>query len=76
VDGEPILWVEFKPQVRMDQKQIIRELIELGSTHPQASRIRIYQFLKSFPTDVRHNSKIIREWLAEMAKVRLARTLH
>ncbi len=73
VDGEPVLWVELKPRVRADRKQVIRELMELGSAHPQASRIHTFLFLKSFPTDVRHNSKIIRERLAEMARSMLGK---
>lgn len=74
VDGEPVLWVELEPHARQtDRKQVRRELIDLGGAHPQAAQIKTFLFLKSFPTDTRHNSKIIREKLAHMANKRTAR---
>lgn len=74
VEGEPVLWVELEPRARQaDRKKIIRELTALGQDHPQAAHIRTFLFLRRFPTDVRHNSKILRERLARMAKDRLNR---
>ena len=74
VDGEPVLWVELEPRARLtDRKRIVRELTALGQDHPQAAHIRTFLFLRRFPTDVRHNSKILRERLAHMAKDRLNR---
>jgi len=67
VEGEPVLWVELEKGVRTDKKKIIAELKMLAQNHPQAARIRTFLFLKKFPTDVRHNSKIIREKLASLA---------
>jgi hypothetical protein len=49
------------------QDTIRQELIALAKDHPQASRIKDFLFMKKFPTDVRHNSKIIREELAKRA---------
>lgn len=69
VDGEPVLWIE--PEVRArhaDKETIRRELMELGKIHPQAAQIKSFLFAKKFPTDIRHNSKIIRETLAARAK--------
>jgi len=68
VDGEPVLWVELKKGVRANKDKIKNELIELAKAHPQAVKIKVFLFMKKFPTDVRHNSKIIREELAARAK--------
>lgn len=67
VDQEPVLWVELKQGVTK-QAKIRQELIELGKIHSQASKIKSFLFMKKFPTDVRHNSKIIREELKRLAK--------
>jgi acyl-coenzyme A synthetase/AMP-(fatty) acid ligase len=71
VDGVPVLWVELQKGVRANKDTIKRELMELAKDHPQASKIKDFLFMKKFPTDVRHNSKIIREELAELAKRQL-----
>ena len=67
VNCEPVLWVELKRAMK-NKDTIRRELIGLAKDHPQASRIRTFLFMKKFPTDVRHNSKIIREQLAIAAQ--------
>ena len=67
VDGEPMLWVELQKGVKTRKEKIIAELKALAAAHPQSSRIRTFLFIKKFPTDVRHNSKIIREKLTELA---------
>lgn len=69
VKKEPVLWIQPKPG-KVNQDTIKRELIELASNHPQASKIKIFLFMKKFPTDVRHNSKIIREELTTLAEKR------
>jgi hypothetical protein len=46
--------------------------MELAKDHPQASKIKTFLFMKKFPTDVRHNSKIIREQLTLLAEKRLS----
>ncbi len=61
VNKEPVLWVELEQNA--DKEKIKRELMDLAKDHPQASKIKIFLFMKKFPTDVRHNSKIIREEL-------------
>ncbi len=65
LDQEPILWVQATGKVNQDT--ISNELMELARNHPQASRIKTFLFMKKFPTDVRHNSKIIREELTARA---------
>ncbi len=67
VKGEPVLWVELEKGVRVNKDRIKNELTELAKHHPQASKIKDFLFMKKFPTDVRHNSKIIREQLAKLA---------
>jgi len=67
VDGEPVLWIELQKGVRANKERVIVELQTLAASHPQASRIQTFLFIKKFPTDVRHNSKIIREKLTELA---------
>lgn len=66
VDGEPVLWVELEKGAKAKGK-IVEELKTLAASHPQASRIQKFLFIKKFPTDVRHNSKIIREKLTKLA---------
>ena len=68
VDGTPVLWVELKIDTKKNKDKIKQELINMTKHHPQASKIKVFLFMKKFPTDVRHNSKIIREKLAVMAK--------
>jgi acyl-CoA synthetase (AMP-forming)/AMP-acid ligase II len=69
VNKEPVLWIELAKNG--DKEKIERELIGLAEDHPQASKIKTFLFMKKFPTDVRHNSKIIRERLTLLAEKRL-----
>ncbi len=59
-------WSSDTPQAKTQDK-IKTELMELAKEHPQASKIKDFLFMKQFPTDVRHNSKIVREQLAKLA---------
>ena len=72
VKSKPILWVELEKDFQTNQDKIKSELIELSKEHPQASQIKVFLFMKKFPTDVRHNSKIIREELTVLAEKRFA----
>jgi olefin beta-lactone synthetase len=70
VHHEPILWVQ--PNSGMSNQDTIKqELIELGKPHRQAAQVKTFLFMKHFPTDVRHNSKIIREDLTLLAQKRI-----
>ena len=72
VNNEPVLWVQLEVQARnADKAKIKQGLLALGAKHERAIHIRTFLFLKTFPTDVRHNSKIIREQLAMLAQKRL-----
>ena len=72
VKDEPVLWVELKNDTKENKDKIRPELTELAKPHPQASKIKVFLFMKKFPTDVRHNSKIIREELTMLAEKRLS----
>jgi olefin beta-lactone synthetase len=71
VNQEPVLWVQVHA-AKVNQDTIRRELIKLAKDHPQACHIKKFLFMKKFPTDVRHNSKIIREELKLLAEKRLS----
>ena len=69
---EPVLWVELNAAARGADRNTLRaELFELAKAYPPARFIKKILFHPAFPTDVRHNSKIIREKLAELARGRL-----
>jgi hypothetical protein len=70
VNRNPVLWVELKSETK-NKDTIKRELTEMAKHHSQASKIETFLFMKKFPTDVRHNSKIIREQLTLLAKHKL-----
>ena len=70
VNKEPVLWIELAQNA--DKEKIKNELMSLAKDHLQASKIKTFLFMKKFPTDVRHNSKIIREQLTLLAEKRLA----
>jgi acyl-coenzyme A synthetase/AMP-(fatty) acid ligase len=71
VDGRPVLWVELEGNSNANKDKIKQELIEMAKHHPQASKMESFLFMKKFPTDARHNSKIIREQLTLLAEERL-----
>lgn len=72
INREPVLWVEVERRAGSNKDKIIGELREMAKSHRQASQIETFLFLKRLPTDVRHNSKIIREELKMLAEKRLA----
>lgn len=49
------------------RKKIIQELKELGSLYPHTKNIEDFFFSDAFPVDIRHNIKIDRKKLSEMA---------
>jgi acyl-CoA synthetase (AMP-forming)/AMP-acid ligase II len=73
VNNEPVLWIQPGAQAcTVDKAKIKQELLALGAKHEQAADIKTFLFLTRFPTDVRHNSKIIREKLTMLAQKRRA----
>jgi acyl-CoA synthetase (AMP-forming)/AMP-acid ligase II len=69
----PVICVE--PVVRLSRKDrhaLERDLLERGGSFSHTSAIRTILFHRSFPVDVRHNSKIFREKLAIWASRKLS----
>ena len=67
-ETEAWLWVELYPSAStMDKNQLKSELFEMAKSHEITGTITNILFHPAFPTDVRHNSKIIREKLAREA---------
>ena len=58
-----------------EKKRITEELLELGAAHGRTRDIHHFLYLKSFPVDARHNSKIRREELAVWATAKLGRRI-
>lgn len=70
----PVLCVELKKSlVEPDTEAIRTELYALGAEYPMSSCICKILFHSGFPTDIRHNSKIVREKLAIWAQEKLTR---
>ena len=70
---EPVLWVELEPSAKAADKNRLRaELLQLAAEHPATRPVQTILFHPDFPTDVRHNSKIIREKLARQAQRKLS----
>lgn len=64
----PVLCVELEEATRgASQDRIRRELLEMGAKYPQTQGIQAIFFVEKFPVDIRHNSKIFREKLADWA---------
>ncbi|WP_457553232.1 fatty acid CoA ligase family protein [Desulfobacula sp.] len=66
----PVVFIE--PCIKITNKKIfVKELLDLGKTNPLTANIKHIFIEKTFPVDIRHNSKIFREKLAIKAKKRL-----
>ena len=61
---KPVICIELEKRGRKKNKQkIIEELLELGQESVITQGIDTVIFHKTFPVDIRHNSKIFREKL-------------
>ena len=72
--GEVVPTICIEPTRRLDRGErarITRELLERAAAFPHTRLIKTILFHRSFPVDVRHNSKIFRERLAVWASRRL-----
>ena len=68
----PVICIELEPDDGGgDKKSLKRELLELAKGTPITESIETLLFHKAFPVDIRHNSKIFREKLAEWAAKKL-----
>lgn len=79
-DGKkrPVLCVQLEPESSAhrnpkERQRVKKELLELGRQHDHTRPIVEFLFHPSFPVDIRHNSKIFREQLAEWAQKRVAK---
>ena len=70
-DQTPVLCVELTAGKRRAKRGIRAELLDIAAQNEGTSHIRNVLFHKSFPVDVRHNSKICREKLARWAAPRI-----
>lgn len=71
--AKPVLCVELVEDAWRDQESVRRELLKTAQAHEQTRGIKTILFHPSFPVDVRHNSKIFREKLAEWAEKKVAK---
>jgi acyl-CoA synthetase (AMP-forming)/AMP-acid ligase II len=67
----PVICIELEEENKLDKKQIERELLTLAKKNIITKDISIFLFHKSFPVDIRHNSKIFREKLSGWAEKQL-----
>ena len=63
---EPVMFIELKPG-EQPSDELERELKTLAEQNPLTQRIERILFCPAFPVDVRHNAKINREKLSELA---------
>ena len=70
-DQIPVLCVELKAGSRRIKRRVRAELLEMATRDGGTAQIGAVLFHKSFPVDVRHNSKIFREKLACWAADRM-----
>ena len=69
---KPVICIELKQsRYRINKKTIKNELLELAGRNELTRDIKTILFHKSFPVDIRHNSKIFREKLAAWAEKKL-----
>jgi len=69
---KPVICIELEHgRNRYKKKKIKKELFELGQQNELTKNINRILFCKSFPVDIRHNSKIFREKLAIWAEKKL-----
>jgi len=70
---KPIICIELKKsRHKLNKKTIKKELLELAEQNELTKDIKTILFHKSFPVDIRHNSKIFRENLAIWAEKKLS----
>ncbi len=70
-DQKPVICIEIEPNQKPHKKTLEKELLELGAQNIITKDIKKILFHKSFPVDIRHNSKIFREKLAIWAEKKL-----
>ncbi len=73
-DQKPVICIELEPnQGRHTKADIKKELLNIAQNHELTQEIDTVLFHRSFPVDIRHNSKIFREKLRLWAQKQLKR---
>jgi len=68
----PVICVEpVRRLSRAEERRARQELLDRGAEFPHTKGIRTILFHRSFPVDIRHNAKILREKLAVWASRRM-----
>lgn len=68
----PVICIELAYDEQSIDKEALKiELLNLAASYPLTKPIRTILFHKGFPVDIRHNSKIFREKLADWAQNKL-----
>ena len=68
----PVICIELEHgNLRRNKREIENQLLELARQNELTNSIETILFYKSFPVDIRHNSKIFREKLAVWAEKKL-----
>jgi len=71
-EQKPVICIELEnASTRKNRKKLKEELTTLAKSNSMTAEIDTFLFHKSFPVDIRHNSKIFREKLAVWAKKKL-----
>jgi acyl-coenzyme A synthetase/AMP-(fatty) acid ligase len=69
-DQTPVIFIEPVEKIQ-SKRAFIKELLDMGRSNPLTKKIEHIFIEKSFPVDIRHNSKIFREKLAVKAAKKL-----
>jgi acyl-CoA synthetase (AMP-forming)/AMP-acid ligase II len=71
-DQKPVICIELEPDAQgKNLRKLTQELLALGRANMLTETIATVLFHRSFPVDIRHNSKIFREKLALWAAKQL-----
>jgi acyl-CoA synthetase (AMP-forming)/AMP-acid ligase II len=71
---QPVICIELKKtRQKLNQKMLRNELLGLARQNELTKDINTILFHKSFPVDIRHNSKIFREKLALWAEKKMSK---
>jgi acyl-coenzyme A synthetase/AMP-(fatty) acid ligase len=64
----PVICIEPERKISIDKVRLEKELLAIAGKHELTKDIKTILFHKSFPVDIRHNSKIFREKLTVWAE--------
>ena len=69
---KPVICIELnKAHAKYEKRQVKKELLLMAENNALTQKIQTVLFHRSFPVDIRHNSKIFREKLAVWAETKL-----